>query len=59
VTERRRFFADVSESKGQEPRPFIYGDSSGYVGIAIRNGNAARTLHVNYGEKIIGTIENA
>lgn len=59
VAERRRFFADVAESDGQEARPFIYGDSSGYVGIAIRNGNAARTLHVSYGEKIIGTIEHA
>ncbi|GHO92058.1 hypothetical protein KSF_021060 [Reticulibacter mediterranei] len=56
VAERRRFFADVPGGDGQEARPFIYGDSSGYVGIAIRNGNAARTLHVSYGEKIIGTI---
>ncbi len=59
VAERRRFFADVPESEGQEARPFIYGDSSGYVGVAIRNGNAARTLQVKYGEKIIGTIEKA
>jgi S-adenosylmethionine hydrolase len=59
VAERRRFFADVSESDGQEARPFIYGDSSGYVGIAVRNGNAARALHVSYGEKIVGTIEKA
>jgi S-adenosylmethionine hydrolase len=59
VAERRRFFADVPEGDGQEARPFIYGDSSGYVGIAIRDGNAARALQVKYGEKIIGTIENA
>jgi S-adenosylmethionine hydrolase len=59
VAERRRFFADVPEGEGQEARPFIYGDSSGYVGIAIRNGNAARALHVSYGEKIVGTIEKA
>jgi S-adenosylmethionine hydrolase len=48
VSERRRFFADGPEN-GQ---PFLYGDSSGYVGIAVRNGNAARTLGVGYGAAI-------
>lgn len=48
VSERRRFFADGSEN-GQA---FIYGDSSGYVGIAVRNGSAARALGVNYGAAI-------
>jgi len=48
VDRRRRFFAD-GEEDGQ---PFLYGDSSGYVGIAVRNGNAARTLNVSYGAPI-------
>jgi S-adenosyl-L-methionine hydrolase (adenosine-forming) len=30
-------------------QPFIYGDSSGYIGIAVRNGNAAKTLGVGLG----------
>jgi S-adenosylmethionine hydrolase len=41
VDRRRRFFADGPE---EDRQPFIYGDSSGYVGIAVRNGSAARTL---------------
>lgn len=48
VSERRRFFADGPEN-GQA---FIYGDSSSYVAIAVRNGNAARTLGVGYGATI-------
>ncbi|HLI91228.1 MAG TPA: SAM-dependent chlorinase/fluorinase [Ktedonobacteraceae bacterium] len=50
IAERRRFFSegpDGSES-GDETQPFIYGDSSGYVGVALRNGNAARLLGVGY-----------
>ncbi len=46
VSERRRFFA---ENDHEGNAPFIYGDSSGYVGVAVRNGNAAQTLGVNYG----------
>ncbi len=57
LTERRHFFSDLPDADEQEARPFIYPDSSGYVGIAVRNGNAARTLHISYGETIIGTIE--
>jgi S-adenosylmethionine hydrolase len=45
VAERRRFFADEPDN-GQA---FIYGDSSGYVGIALRNGNAAKTLGIGFG----------
>ncbi len=48
VDQRRRFFAD-GEEDGQ---PFLYGDSSGYLGIAVRNGNAARTLGIGYGAPI-------
>jgi S-adenosylmethionine hydrolase len=48
VEQRRRFFAEGAEN-GQA---FIYGDSSGYVGIAVRNGNAAKTLGVACGVPI-------
>ena len=48
VEQRRRFFADGAEDE----QAFIYGDSSGYVGIAVRNGSAARTLGVRNGMSI-------
>lgn len=52
VDERRRFFADGPE----DGRPFIYGDSSGYIAIAVRNGSAARTLGAAYGDAITFVI---
>jgi hypothetical protein len=53
VTERRRFFAEGSnESKGA----FIYGDSSGNVGVAVCNGDAASTLGVGYGATVTFTF---
>jgi S-adenosyl-L-methionine hydrolase (adenosine-forming) len=52
IEERRRFFADGPE----DGRPFIYGDSSGYVAIAVRNGNAAQTLGAAYGDAITFVI---
>jgi S-adenosylmethionine hydrolase len=52
IDERRRFFADGPE----DGRPFIYGDSSGYVAIAVRNGNAAQTLGAAYGDTITFVI---
>ncbi len=54
ISERRRFFADSTRS--QDTQPFLFGDSSGYVGIAVRNGNAARTLHANYGDTMTFVI---
>ena len=45
VEQRRRFFAE-GPLDGQ---PFIYADSSGYIGVAIRNGNAAAALNVSLG----------
>jgi S-adenosyl-L-methionine hydrolase (adenosine-forming) len=48
IEQRRRFFADGPE----DGQPFIYGDSSGYIGIAVRNGNAARTIGAAYGDAI-------
>jgi S-adenosylmethionine hydrolase len=65
VQQRRRFFADSSvgnedtdgSSEGVgERQPFIYGDSSGYVGIAVRNGSAAQVLGVGYGASITFVI---
>src|ERR1051326_352951 len=40
VNKRRHFFAEGAE----DSQPFIFGDSSGYVGLAVRNGHAAKTL---------------
>ena len=45
VEQRRHFFAE-GPLDGQ---PFIYADSSGYIGIAIRNGSAAVMLNVQFG----------
>jgi S-adenosylmethionine hydrolase len=48
VDQRRRFFAEGPD----DSQPFIYGDSSGYVGVAVRNGSAARTLGAHFGTPI-------
>jgi S-adenosyl-L-methionine hydrolase (adenosine-forming) len=48
VEKRRQFFAEGPEDR----HLFIYGDSSGYVGIAVRNGNAAQTLAIELGAPI-------
>ena len=45
VDKLRQFFAEGPD----DGQAFIFGDSSGYVGIAIRNGNAAKTLGVGLG----------
>ena len=45
VEKLRQFFAEGPD----DGQAFIYGDSSGYVGIAVRNGNAAKTLGVGFG----------
>jgi S-adenosylmethionine hydrolase len=52
IEQRRRFFAD-GPNDGQ---PFMYGDSSGYAGIAIRDGNAAQTLGIGVGANIALTV---
>ena len=41
----RQFFADGPD----DGQAFIFGDSSGYVGIAVQDGNAAKTLGVGLG----------
>jgi S-adenosyl-L-methionine hydrolase (adenosine-forming) len=48
VERRRQFFAEGPD----DGQAFIYGDSSGYIGIAVRNGNAAKTLGVGFGAPI-------
>src|SRR5438874_262103 len=45
VEKLRQFFAEGPD----DGQAYIYGDSSGYVGIAVRNGNAAKTLSVGFG----------
>ncbi len=48
IEQRRRTFAAGAE----DGAPFMYGDSSGYIGVAIRNGNAARTLGISVGAPV-------
>ena len=48
VDRRRRFFAEGPADN----QPFIFGDSSDYVGVAIQNGNAARSLGLGPGAPI-------
>jgi S-adenosylmethionine hydrolase len=48
VEHRSRFFAEALD----DGQAFIYEDSSGYVGIAVRNGNAARTIGAGSGTPI-------
>ena len=45
VDKLRQFFAEGPD----DGQAFIFGDSSGYIGIAVRNGNAAQTLSVGFG----------
>jgi S-adenosylmethionine hydrolase len=45
VEKLRQYFAEGPD----DGQAFIYGDSSGYVGIAVRNGNAVRTLGIGFG----------
>ena len=52
ITRVRRFFGEQT----QNDTPFLYGDSSGYIGIAIRNGDAAHMLQARYGESVIITF---
>ena len=47
VERRRRFFAE-----GSDLQPFIYADSSGNLGVAVQNGNAAQTLGVSVKDSV-------
>ncbi len=53
VRSRRRYFADAIS--GLEDDPFLYIDSSGYMGVALQNSNAADKLQIKAGERIIFT----
>jgi S-adenosyl-L-methionine hydrolase (adenosine-forming) len=55
VDKRRRFFAEGSG----DSQPFIFGDSSGYVGVAVQNGSAARVLGVGSGTPITFVITHS
>src|SRR5713226_5926741 len=48
VDRSSHFFAESPD----DGKPFIYADSSGYVGIAVRNGNAASALGAEIGTLI-------
>lgn len=48
VEKLRHFFADGPD----DGQAFIYSDSSGYVGIAVRNGNASKTLGLGFGTSL-------
>ena len=52
VTERRHFFSAPSSSTKDTTLPFLYNDSSGYIAVAIHNGNAAQSLHVEDGDTL-------
>ena len=49
-----RFFSDSAD----DGQPFIYADSSGYVGIAVRNGNAATNLDAGPGTPVTFVASN-
>ena len=49
IVEQLRQYLAEGPDDGQA---FIYGDSSGYVGIAVRNGNAAKALGVGFSAPI-------
>lgn len=48
ITGRSRFFASGVGDE-QSAQPFIYGDSAGYVAVAVRNGSAAGLLGIDQG----------
>nr|BBH92835.1 hypothetical protein KTA_10340 [Thermogemmatispora argillosa] len=55
IERRQPFFA----GEAGEGEPFVYSDSAGYVGVAIRNGNAAATLGITVGEAVTLVIEES
>lgn len=52
VTARRHTFASPQEPT-LDKQPFIYGDSSGHVAVAIRNDSATRILNIRRGDSVI------
>lgn len=55
VSARRRFFSDAADEVGDEQLPFLYSDSSGYIGVALQNGNAARLLQASTRAPVVFT----
>jgi S-adenosylmethionine hydrolase len=53
ITARRRFFAEGSEQGGVNAEPFLFIDSTGYLGIAIQNADAARQLGITGRERVV------
>ena len=53
IAQGRRFFAQQSGPSAGETSPFFYTDSSGYLAVAIQNGNASSQLHISRGERVI------
>jgi S-adenosyl-L-methionine hydrolase (adenosine-forming) len=51
VEQRARFFAAVTGSA-----PLLYTDSTGTLGVAVRDGNAAQALGVHLGSKVTLTL---
>jgi S-adenosylmethionine hydrolase len=52
IEQRRRFFAEGAD----DGQAFLFGDSSGYVGVAVRNGNASRALGIPANASVVLTI---
>jgi len=50
VNARRRFFAETTGRPEDDQLPFLYVDSSGYIGAALQNGSAASVLGIAGGE---------
>lgn len=51
VTQRRHFFSEHLSEHGPSETPdtpFLYIDSSNYIGVAINGGNAAQRLNIGY-----------
>lgn len=51
VTARRRTFASP-QGQARDEQPFIYGDSSDHIAVAIRNDNAARIMSIRRGDPV-------
>lgn len=49
IVRSQRFFATTTT---EQEGPFIYGDSSDHIAVAIRNGNAASTLGITNGAPV-------
>lgn len=52
VSTRRHFFVESTGNPEDDQLPFLYADSSGYIGVALQNGSAANVLHISTGERV-------